>query len=170
MPHPTLKVGSITLISLSDGTGAAPPTDMMPSVPADNWKSVSKYLTAEGLIPVNFGSFLSREGDSWTLIDTGFGNRPESRGGALFSELEKADVSPDVIGRVILTHLHGDHLGGNTIDVDGAPVPAFKNARYVVQRADWGHFQQPIAAGHYPYPGLGGIVRVEGKRRWQPLG
>ena len=26
-----------------------------------------------------------------------------------------------------------------------------------------------VAAGHYPYPGLGGIVRVEGKRRWQPL-
>ena len=26
-----------------------------------------------------------------------------------------------------------------------------------------------IAAGHYPYPGLGGIVRVEGKRRWHPL-
>jgi glyoxylase-like metal-dependent hydrolase (beta-lactamase superfamily II) len=26
-----------------------------------------------------------------------------------------------------------------------------------------------IAAGHYPYPGLGGIVRVEGKRRWRPL-
>lgn len=26
-----------------------------------------------------------------------------------------------------------------------------------------------IAAGHYAYPGFGGIVRVEGKRRWQPL-
>ena len=26
-----------------------------------------------------------------------------------------------------------------------------------------------IAAGHYPYPGFGGIVRVDGKRRWQPL-
>jgi hypothetical protein len=26
-----------------------------------------------------------------------------------------------------------------------------------------------IAAGHYPYPGFGGIVRVAGKRRWQPL-
>ena len=26
-----------------------------------------------------------------------------------------------------------------------------------------------ITAGRYPYPGFGGIVRVEGKRRWQPL-
>jgi hypothetical protein len=27
-----------------------------------------------------------------------------------------------------------------------------------------------VAAGHYPYPGFGGIVRVEGKRRWHPVG
>jgi len=26
-----------------------------------------------------------------------------------------------------------------------------------------------VAAGHYPYPSFGGIVRVEGKRRWQPM-
>ena len=26
-----------------------------------------------------------------------------------------------------------------------------------------------IAAGHYRYPGCGGIVRVEGNRRWHPL-
>ncbi|HZO25722.1 MAG TPA: MBL fold metallo-hydrolase [Chloroflexota bacterium] len=274
MPFPTLTVGTITIIPLSDGAGAASPTDMMPSVPAENWKAVSEYLDADGMIRVNFGSFLIREGDTWTLVDTGFGNRPDSRGGALFGELQKAEVRPDQISRVILTHLHGDHLGGNTVDVDGQPVPTFKNARYVVQRADWGHFQQPqvkqgnpgvalcadpieaaglldlidgsrsisagistiltpghtpghqsilvssgdekaiilgdvshtpvqilhpdwspgfdvdpseasrtrravfdriereglrIAAGHYPYPGLGGIVRVEGKRRWQPL-
>jgi hypothetical protein len=26
-----------------------------------------------------------------------------------------------------------------------------------------------VAAGHYPYPGIGGIARVEGKRTWQPM-
>ena len=26
-----------------------------------------------------------------------------------------------------------------------------------------------VAAGHYPYPSIGGIVRVEGKRRWRPM-
>ena len=275
MPHGTLTVGSITIISLSDGTGAAAPTDMMPSVPAELWQPHGEYLTSDGLIQVNFGSFLIREGATWTLVDTGFGNRPDSRGGALMSELEKADVRPEAISRVIITHLHGDHYGGNTVDVDGQPVPVFKNARHIIQRADWRHFQQPeikdaqpvvalcadpiesaglldlidggqtisagistlltpghtpghqsilvtsgdekaiilgdvshtpvqilhpdwspsfdvdaelsartrsevfdrieqeglkIAAGHYPYPGLGGIVRVEGKRRWLSLG
>jgi glyoxylase-like metal-dependent hydrolase (beta-lactamase superfamily II) len=274
MPLPTLTVGSITIISLSDGSGSRSPADFMPSVPAEKWKPLGEYLDANGHLQTNYGSFLIREGDTWTLVDTGFGNRPGSRGGALLGELEKADVSPAAISRVILTHLHGDHLGGNTMDIDGVPVPVFKNARHVVQRADWSYFQQDeikqdlpliglcadpieeaglldlidgaqpisagistlltpghtpghqsilissggekaiilgdvshtpvqllhpdwspmfdidpdlssrtrrevfdrieqegltIAAGHYPYPGLGGIVRVEGKRRWQPL-
>ncbi len=274
MPLPTLKVGSITIVALSDGSGTRSPADLMPSVPAEAWEPLGEYLDAHGHLQTNYGSYLIHEGETWTLVDTGFGNRPGSRGGALLSELEKAEVTPDAIGRVLLTHLHGDHLGGNTVDVDGAPVPAFKNARYVVQRTDWAYFQQPqvkeglpsialcadpietaglldlldggqsisagistlltpghtpghqsiliasggekaiilgdvshtpvqllhpdwspmfdvdpvesartrsavfdrieqegltIAAGHYPYPGLGGIVRVEGKRRWQPL-
>ena len=55
-----------------------------------------------------------------------------------------------MVSRVIITHLHGDHLGGNTVDVDGKPVPTFKNARYIVQRADWGHFQQPQVKAEQP--------------------
>ncbi|MCC7370679.1 MAG: MBL fold metallo-hydrolase [Chloroflexi bacterium] len=274
MSQPTLKVGAISIIALSDGTGATAPADMLPDVPASAWASLGEYLDADGNIPINYGSYLIREGDLWTLVDTGYGNRPDSPGGGLFPELERANVRPDEIGRVIITHLHGDHLGGNTIDLDGRPVPTFKNARYVVQRQDWDYFQQPeikreravialcadpieeaglldlldggqtisagistiltpghtpghqsvliasgdekvlvmgdashtlaqlvhpewsprydtdpaqsartrasiferveqegltIAAGHYPAPGFGGIVRVEGKRRWQPL-
>jgi glyoxylase-like metal-dependent hydrolase (beta-lactamase superfamily II) len=38
---------------------------------------------------------------------------------------------------VLDTHLHFDHAGGNTeIDAAGAAVPAFPNARYVVQRGE----------------------------------
>ena len=38
--------------------------------------------------------------------------------------------------------------------------------------AVWERIEQQglkVAAGHFPYPSLGGFVRVEGKRRWQPL-
>ena len=274
MPLPTLTIGSITILSLSDGTGATAPADMMPTIPAEAWEPLGEYLDAEGMFPINYGSFLIREDDTWTLVDTGYGNRPGSPGGGLFAELERAEVRPDEIERVIITHLHGDHLGGNTVDLDGQPVPTFKNARYIVQRQDWTYFQQPaikqergvialcadpieaaglldlldggqpisagistiltpghtpghqsvlissgtekvvilgdashtpvqllhpewsprydtdgemsartradlfdrieqegltVAAGHYPAPGFGGIVRVEGKRRWRPL-
>jgi len=274
MPQPQLKIGSITLLSLSDGSMAAAPAGVWPAVSAEQWEPYQEYFSPDGTLPFNLGSFLIHEDDAWTLVDTGFGNRPDTNGGGLAAELERAEVSPDQISRVIITHLHGDHIGGNTVDIEGRTVPAFKNARYVLQRLDWAHFQQPqikdsvpvimlcadpleeagqldlldggqslsagistiltpghtpghqsvlissgnekvvilgdashspvqilepgwspafdtnpeqsaktradlfdrieqegltIAAGHYPYPGLGGIVRVEGKRRWQPL-
>jgi glyoxylase-like metal-dependent hydrolase (beta-lactamase superfamily II) len=274
MPLPSLTIGSITIISLSDAQRAADPAAMLPSVPAEQWAPLREYLNADGMLQMNYGSFLIREGETWTLVDTGYGNRPDSAGVALLSELERAEVSPDAIERVLITHLHGDHVGGTTSDVDGAPVPVFKNARHIVQRSDWTFFQQPdikadrpvialcadpieaaglldliegsqsisagistlptpghtpghqsilvssggekaiilgdashtpvqilhpdwsppydvdpvlsartrsslferieqeglkVAAGHYAYPGFGGIVLVEGKRRWQPL-
>lgn len=64
MPFPTLTVGTITIIPLSDGAGAASPSDMMPGVPAAAWEPVREYLDADGMIRVNFGSFLIREGDT----------------------------------------------------------------------------------------------------------
>ena len=38
---------------------------------------------------------------------------------------------------VLLTHLHLDHSGWNTIKENGTPVPTFKNARYIVQKSEW---------------------------------
>ena len=119
MPLPQIQVGSITIISLSDGSMAAAPAGVWPSVPAEQWEPFQEYFSPDGTLAFNLGSFLIRENDSWTLVDTGFGNRPNTRGGGLAAELRRAEVSPDQISRVIITHLHGDHIGGNTVDVDG---------------------------------------------------
>ena len=274
MPAPMLKVGSITIIPLSDGNATRAPSAFMPSVAAEAWEPMREYLTAEGQIPLNFGSCWINEDGTWTLVDTGYGGRPGTAGGKLLGEFEKARLQPEQISRVIITHLHADHIGWNTVDRDGQPEVLFKNARHIIQRRDWEHFTQPtikanapviglcaepleaaglldlldgdqaisagistlltpghtpghqsvlvsageekaiilgdvshspaqvvhpewspaadidpvlsartradvwdrveqqglkIAAGHYGYPSIGGIVRVEGKRRWQPL-
>jgi glyoxylase-like metal-dependent hydrolase (beta-lactamase superfamily II) len=274
MSQPTMQVGPITIVALSDGARPQLPADIWPKVPADAWAAHGEYLDANGMLMFNYGSYLILEDDVWTLVDTGYGNRPDSPGGGLLPELDRAGVSPDQISRVLITHMHGDHIGGNTVDRDGKPVPTFKNARHVIQRADWTFFQQPdikqdrpvvalcgdpieeaglldliegsqsisggistvptpghtpghqsilvssgeekviilgdashspvqilqpdwsppydtdpvlsaqtraslferieqeglkVAAGHYPYPGFGGIIKVEGKRRWHAL-
>src|SRR5687767_15533907 len=61
MPHPTLNVGSITIISLSDGSGSRAPGDLMPSVPAEAWAGLDEYLDANGHLQTNYGSFLIHE-------------------------------------------------------------------------------------------------------------
>src|SRR4051812_27433888 len=154
MPAPMLKLGSITIVPLSDGDGTPVAAEIFPSVPADQWDSVREYLYPDGTFSINFGSFLIREGETWTLVDTGFGNRPDTGGGKLMGELEKANVSPDEIQRVIITHLHGDHIGGDTLYQDGKPVLAFKNARPIVQRRGWDFFVQPDMMETRPVIGL----------------
>src|SRR5436190_16881094 len=154
MPAPMLKVGSISIIPLSDGSFSPPATDVMPSIPPEQWEPMKEFLNPDGTLPLNFGAFLIREGDEWTLVDTGFGGREGSPGGRLLSELEKTKLGPEDISRVIITHLHLDHVGWNTVDRDGQPEALFKNARHVVQRLDWEHFQQPGVKGENACIGL----------------
>jgi glyoxylase-like metal-dependent hydrolase (beta-lactamase superfamily II) len=145
-----LQVGSISIIPISDGSSRPPVARIFPSTSAEQWDALKEYLNSDGTISLNFGAFLIREGDDWTLVDTGFGNRPESYGGRLLGELEKGTLQPADISRVIFTHLHPDHIGWTTIDRDGQPEILFKNARHVVQRKDWEHFMQPAVKAARP--------------------
>lgn len=87
------------------------------------------------------------------LVDTGNGDK-EPDGfrarfkmhgrGVLAANLAAAGVAPADVDLVILTHLHFDHAGGATaLDPSGVPVPAFPNARYLVQRRDLDNARRP---------------------------
>lgn len=81
------------------------------------------------------------------LVDTGNGvkysekqtsiYRFEAPAGATEAALARHGLAPGDITDVILTHLHFDHAGGSTVPSPGGIVPAFPNARYVVQRDHW---------------------------------
>ncbi|HLZ72744.1 MAG TPA: MBL fold metallo-hydrolase [Dehalococcoidia bacterium] len=132
------RVGALTVLSLRDGAVAATPAQFFPAVSPAAWTAdETAYLRADGRFAMNLGCFLVHEGESWTLVDTGNGTRPGSYGGKLLNELQAEGVAPEQIACVIITHLHADHAGGNTVDRDGAAVPLFPNARHVVQRRDW---------------------------------
>jgi glyoxylase-like metal-dependent hydrolase (beta-lactamase superfamily II) len=51
--------------------------------------------------------------------------------------LARAGYTVDDIDTVLCTHLHFDHTGWNTHQVDGQWVVTFPNARYLFGRAEW---------------------------------
>jgi glyoxylase-like metal-dependent hydrolase (beta-lactamase superfamily II) len=84
-----------------------------------------KQYFPDGSYPSETNTFLIRGGGRTILIDTGFG-------GALFEALNELGVKPGDVDAVLLTHLHGDHIGG--LAKDGKVL--FPNARVYLARQE----------------------------------
>jgi glyoxylase-like metal-dependent hydrolase (beta-lactamase superfamily II) len=57
--------------------------------------------------------------------------------------LNALGVSPADIDTVVVSHAHGDHIGGATTGPGDAAMPTFSRARHWLGQADWDHFSQP---------------------------
>lgn len=69
-----------------------------------------------------------RTADDVILFDTGL------NAASITEPLKAAGVSPDEVTVVVITHMHGDHIGGLS-GADG--MPTFANARYVTGQAEY---------------------------------
>jgi len=79
-----------------------------------------------------FTPTLVNTGSEVILFDTGL------NAAATVGALEGAGYSADQVDVVVLTHMHGDHIGG--LMNDGAPT--FANARYVAGQVEYDHWAQ----------------------------
>ncbi|RWD63460.1 MBL fold metallo-hydrolase [Mesorhizobium sp.] len=93
-------------------------------------------------------------GPNVIVVDTGVGNhkpRPAARMNHLNTLvplwLEAAGVKPEKVTHVVMTHLHGDHVGWNTVFQDGRWAPTFPNARYVMPKRDFDYFKELSESG-----------------------
>jgi glyoxylase-like metal-dependent hydrolase (beta-lactamase superfamily II) len=104
---------------------------------------------ASGRLVFSFHSFVIKTGRHTILIDSCLGNDKERPARPQFhrlrtpylADLAAAGVRPEEVDYVMCTHLHWDHVGWNTRLVDGSWVPTFPNARYVMARREFEHWQ-----------------------------
>lgn len=71
-----------------------------------------------------------RGNPNWTNLQTGF-----------LADLEAAGYARDSIDTVLCTHMHVDHVGWNTMKVDGRWVPTFPQARYLVAESEFAYWR-----------------------------
>jgi len=141
-----MKFGKFEIFSLSDGTFKLDGGAMFGVVPKVFWEkkdpSDEKNRVLVGLNPL-----LIRTGRKNIIVDTGIGDKSDhkfceiycvSKSTNLMKSLAEVNLSASDIDIVINTHLHFDHAGGNTkIGENGKIVPAFPNAKYLIQKGDW---------------------------------
>jgi glyoxylase-like metal-dependent hydrolase (beta-lactamase superfamily II) len=148
----TIELGdvSVTMIPLLDNWPLSP-AEFFPEGDPELWEANRSWLSpahwdAEaGRVRVAVQSWLLRSGGRTIVIDTGLAvdtDRPGVPAGAsLPAALSTVGVAPADVDLVICTHLHADHVGGNThLDEGGERVPAFPNARYLLSQPDLDFF------------------------------
>ena len=104
---------------------------------------------ATGKLVFSFHSFIVKTGRHNILIDSCIGNHKERPARPQFhrlqspflADLAKAGLKPEEIDYVMCTHLHWDHVGWNTRLDNGRWVPTFSNARYIMARREFDHWQ-----------------------------
>lgn len=91
-----------------------------------------------------YTGLLVNAGGRRVLIDTG-ANGLAPTTGKLMDSLRTEGVEPQDIDVVILSHAHGDHVGGFA-DADGKPT--FPNASYVMLRDEWAFWTEAPNLDH----------------------
>ncbi|MEV5826788.1 MBL fold metallo-hydrolase [Spirillospora sp. NPDC052242] len=101
------------------------------------------FADSNGILHIDSHSFALTIGGLRVLVDTGIGNGKTRANPAwhdlrtdYLERLSAAGFTPETVDLVIHTHLHTDHVGWNTREMDGEWVPTFPNARYVTSRAE----------------------------------
>ena len=156
----TIDSGTLELVPIAESMGAAfPPDALFPDFAADVFENApvvgdAAYYNAEkGKLVSSIHGWLFRFQGRLVLVDTGRGRYQDRGPGEVpfFASLAAAGVAPADVDMVLLTHLHTDHMKNNTVPVAGRWEPAFPNARYLVGRREYAHWQAG-GAGLALYP------------------
>jgi glyoxylase-like metal-dependent hydrolase (beta-lactamase superfamily II) len=131
-----MKFGEFEITSLSDGY-----TLMAHSI-MDGDQNIIGILAREAHLPagpirLSVNAFLVNTGESLILIDSGAGDLMLKSMGHLSESMAAASVDPAQIDQVLITHMHGDHIGG-TVTPDGKAL--YPNAVIRMGKADYDYW------------------------------
>jgi glyoxylase-like metal-dependent hydrolase (beta-lactamase superfamily II) len=142
----------LSLIRLADA--APPPADWAYAFPADRAGAddpARRRWAPDGRFHTAFTVHAIVRGNDVALVDLGIG--PEASpyfsglAGRLDQELAQAGLTPAMVGDVMLTHLHLDHVGWASRDGRAT----FANARYSAPAAELAHWRAAGAAAALPH-------------------
>jgi glyoxylase-like metal-dependent hydrolase (beta-lactamase superfamily II) len=153
------KVGDVTITRVVESVAHLPAVGLLPDADDAVIASHSSWLRPhfvddDGNLILSIHALAVTAGDRKIIVDTCIGNDRHIPGmealnlqTPFLTDLADAGFPREEVDTVICTHLHFDHVGWNTMLVDGEWVPTFPNARYVLCRDEWAHWSAPTPQG-----------------------
>ena len=127
------KIGDFACISINDQTRLAPVEMLFPHRSAEERQQVLGDYVTDGL-PGAINILYIDTGEQRILVDSSIGGENSH----LVQTLAGLGIPAEAITHVLITHGHGDHVGG-LID-PGSGRLIFPNARYAIHRIEWGYW------------------------------
>lgn len=106
------------------------------------------FANEDGKLIMSVHALILEVGDRCIVVDTCIGNdKPRSTPAwnnlqlPFLEDLTAAGFDRHKVDTVLCTHLHVDHVGWNTMLVDGKWVPTFPNAKYLMAKQEFEYWK-----------------------------
>jgi glyoxylase-like metal-dependent hydrolase (beta-lactamase superfamily II) len=149
----TITVGAVEITGLLDHRELAKAAENYPAVPSEAWEPYRKVypdlFASQTELHWFYCCYLVRSAGRTIVVDAGIGpaGGPEAKNhnaaGKLMDALKSSGVRAEDVDTVVLTHLHGDHVGWSATLEGDRYEPVFSRARYIAHQADWDEFSKP---------------------------
>jgi len=108
---------------------------------------LSRMFVGSPKMQTAVNAYLINTGSKLILVDAGSGKVFGPTLGSVIQNLRSAGYDPAQIDAVMISHMHGDHVGGL---LDGAGKPAFSNAVIYVSKGENDFWLSPAVAEKAP--------------------
>ena len=139
-------IGDVRITRVIEVEGPVPATFLLREATPERLEAHARWLrprfaNAKGRLLASVHAFVVESGGRRIVVDTCIGNDKTRSNpfwnqlhGPFLEDLARAGFPRETIDLVVCTHLHVDHVGWNTMLVDGRWVPTFPRARYLLGR------------------------------------
>lgn len=138
-----VKITRVVEMEVAGGTKFILPDATREACQAYDWMA-PHFMDDQGNLIMSIHALVIDTGARRIVVDTCIGNDKQRNIPAwsnlqtnFLNDLAQAGYPRETIDTVMCTHLHVDHVGWNTMLVDGQWVPTFTNARYLLAEKEW---------------------------------
>ena len=149
-----IKIGDVSITPIIEIDYPVPASFLLPDATPENLAPDLDWLEPHFVTPggerlkMIIQAFLVESRGLRIVVDTCVGNGKQRSlrawnelDGPFLQEIRDAGFPREQVDLVVCTHLHIDHVGWNTMKVDGEWVPTFPNARYVMVRPEFEYWR-----------------------------